>query len=400
MAIRTAWQDLYGIQMDTGATLATHLAGSPTYDAASDIGILGDGTANGKFALPLTSHPNYKAPTGSVDARQARGIAERHAREYNIVQTGDPVEFTLDMNGNAYNISAFIALLLQNGVSEAATVNTNGANLLTGIPYTLADVNNYAYLSRSLQPVGGGKSIDALIKGAICSGLQITGQQGAVLQIQPTIRAASWEQADLSAVAGPTDNLANSFSDIVPLKFQDSTIAFYDEYTNPGTPVWVEVYTPNISLNIVNNAIFNFYNNNKASVAILDNLEVTGSIEVPFSQDAVGDNYMIQRFLSGEPVKIAWFWGQSGDTKDIANDYTLVDGASTPGPFDRYKNDTVATNPLNFVSFIFNAKVNDYDFAGDNELMTTANFEAATDVDDQAITVKALYDSTKLTRIP
>ena len=142
MATRTIWQDVYTVQTDktnTGATAFTdHMAAAdPTY-AATEVGIQGLGTSDGqgKFAMPLNDHPNYKAPSGNLETEQATGIATRRKSEYNIVQTGEAVQFNLPQNGDAYNVSLFVQLLFQYGYSAMAVNQMTGMLVDRGAPYS------------------------------------------------------------------------------------------------------------------------------------------------------------------------------------------------------------------------------------------------------------------------
>ena len=471
MSIRTTWQDLYGMQIHNGVTLAVHLAADPTYVAATKIGIQGTGSANGKFALPLTDHPNFKAPSASLDTEQARGISPRHNSEFHTVETGEGVEFTLPLVGHSYNVAAFLPLLFQSGASEAAHVGNTALNYLTCIPYVDATVSYWSYFTRSVQAVGGGKDIDLQVEGGVVNALTLSGETGGVLTIEAAIKAAKWSEVDLStATTGLTALLASSFDVEQVLKFQDCVIAMYNEwnykkfsdltfdsvgktvtsaaggfsdlglttgetitisgtalnngdFTLDGTPSdtvitvtevvadegtadayakilgpagWVSVKAPAISFTITNNVIFNYYNDDVAVSANLGKLAVEGSITVPFSQSEVGENYMIKRFLEGEPVQIAWYWGQSAGVEDILNDYDL--NAAAPGP-DRFKNDSYASDPKNYLSVVVNARVTDYEMAGDNELMVECTLTGVTDADNAAVNVFAAYDETKLDRL-
>ena len=396
MSTRTLWQDIYAMEMDTGTDLITHVATNPSMDPAAKIGVLGTGSAEGKFSLPLTEHPSMNAPSGTLDTEQARGISERHNREFNTVQTGEPVEISVPMLGHAYNVSAMLALLLQSGVSEAKNIDTAGFTRLSAIPYQLADVSHLAHFVRALQPATGGKDIDLLVKGAICTELELSAEAGGLLNMTAMIRGSNWAEINLGTGGlGVTNNLLNGFDTIVPLKYQDSTIAIWDS----AGSAWVEVFSPNISFTITNNALFNYYNSNTAASIHLGRIGISGSITIPYSQATVGENYMIHRFLEGEPVKLAWFWGQGGATKDIARDHKLNSADFSISPIDRYKNDSSATNPKNFFSIVTNQRVTDYEMVGENEIQVECTLEAVTDENTPAVEIFCLYDSALLARL-
>jgi len=385
MATRTIWQDLYGMELDLGQTagsvgLAAHVAGSPSY-GATDIGIQGEGVAAGKFSLPLTDHPNFKSPAASVDTEEARGLSVRHDLEFNVAASGDPIEFSAPMLGNAYNVAAMTKLLFQSGAEEDSPGNQTDMHRLTGSAYTDADVVNYGYFTRSMQPAGDSDGVDLIVKGGICSSLTLAGEQGGLLTVEPTIQAANWSQGNLTAL---TTTLASSFADITPLKYQDCTVGI--EYSAGN---WADIYTPNMSITVNTNPMFNFYNDDAAGSIHLGRMNIEGSMSFPWDpgDTNVEKNWVIDKFLGGEPFRVCWYWGQSGPAVAIEDDRSF-DGDL----IDRYKNDTTNTDPKNCVSVLVNAKCTDYEIAGDNELMIECSFQAVKDSTNEAIKIYSLYD--------
>jgi len=241
MATRTIWQDLYGMQMDMGTDLSSTNGVAPTYTAGSNVGIQGTASANGKFSLALTDHPNFKAPSGTLDTEQATGKSTRQNSEYNVVQTGEAVQFNLPLLGDAYNVSAFQALLFQSGCTTDATIaEASGWKRSAGLPYTSAECDNFCSFSRILGgATASGHDLD--VRGGICHTLTLSGEAGGVLNIEPTIYAAKWSQANLSSHA---TTLSNSFPNVVPLKFQDSTFAVLDNFGIRTDGAGARFYSP------------------------------------------------------------------------------------------------------------------------------------------------------------
>ena len=231
MATRTIWQDLYGVELDLNqSSLTAHLAADPSMAPTSKVGIQGTTTAAGKFGMPLTDHPNFKSPTGTIDTEQARGISERQVSEFNTVQTGDAVEFALPLLGNAYNTAAFAALFFQSGAGEDST---SPIEKLKCVPYSTADTDNFAYFTRIMQPALGAEDVDLIVKGGICSTLTLGSETGNLLTVEATIGACTWSQQDAGTGGlGLTANLENSFADEVPLKHQDMNCLLYDTFTD------------------------------------------------------------------------------------------------------------------------------------------------------------------------
>jgi hypothetical protein len=486
MATRTIWQDIYAMEMDnTNVTVATAAADDPAF--TTGIGIQGVGGVNSRFSLALTDHPNFKAPSGSLDTEQATGKSTRQSSEYNVVQTGEAVQFALPLLGDAYNTSAFLKLLFQSSSTQGSPINGTGIFKQTNIPYSSADTSEFAWFARLL----GGSSAsghDLQVSGGLCHTLTLSGESGGVLNIEPTIYGAKWQQRSLTAHSA---TLGNSFPDIVPLKFQDSTFAILDrigvdtvsgdagyiaatltdwEFTPQtgttggtlesaaGTPFavgngwnstnhdqadvvivegsasndgiypvsrtsdtlveladsagtlydftaednarsitvtpakWKTVNVPSVSFTITNNCQFNYYNDEVASNAIVGRLGVEGSFQMPFGTDGVGNNYMIDRFLAGDQMMVAWYWGQSGSSADPRDDYKF-NGAAISGYKNDYANDT-----KNYLSIVANIRVTDYEVSGDNEVMVDVTFSGAGTKSNDAVEVYAMYDSALLTR--
>jgi hypothetical protein len=487
MATRTVWQDIYTVLFDKTAsqTLSAHTGVSTVAYAVDQIGIQGTGSVQGRFSMPLNDHPNFKAPSGTLETEQATGLATRRKSEYNIVQTGEAVQFNLPQNGDAYNTSLFMQLLFQNGFTQLSPSNMSGMNVYQCAPYTSADTTYFAQFTRHMQPQSGTDSIDLVVRGGICHTMVVSGESGGVLTIEPTVYGAKWAQEDRSeqlALSG-TANPENSFANIVPLKFQDSTVAildidydnvqtvnatfnnsagtlvdadtgglftsgngfvdataagagiilvegsdsndgifrvdetdadtltltathdgengsFVNETTTAGVKVypaaWRTISSPSVSLTFTNNCQFNYYNDDVASNAIVGRLNVEGTFSMPFGTDNVGNNYMIDRFLAGQEFMLAWYWGQSGSTANVATDYRLQPDAA----IDRQKNDSAANDIQNYASFVVTARATDYEVTGDNEMMVDVTFQGVKTFFADAMKAYFAVDATYLDRLP
>ena len=400
---RTRWQDLYGIQQfNLGAsdTLRTHVALNPTF-GVDDIGVQGNGTTNGLFGVPLTDHPNIPAPASTVEDDQARGISQTDLPERNTAQTADPPEVTLPMLADAYHASLFGYSFFQQGAEEAESTDTE-LNILTCRPYTSADPVTFLQAIRFL---GGDaqNEVDQIMKGGVCSNLNFSGEVGQIFSLEATTRFGTWTQDNMSALEGDLGFVRGT----LPLKYQDMAAAMWD----PVGEEWIEIFTPSFNVDLENNVEFSYFNDPTAVSAILAKIVASGSITIPWSQGGgAGKNYFINRFLEGEPRKLVFYWGQSGSAFN-GEDYLLDNGTDTVNKFK-----TGTTNPKNFMSIMVNARVSDYDMAGDNEHMIEANFEGVRqwanvaqgyipeDIETEgyinAVELRFGYDKTLLERIP
>jgi len=382
---RTRWQDLYAIQQDnTSANLRAHVAEDPTFTSA-DIGVQGDGTEGGVFGLPFTDHPNIPAPSSTIEDDQARGIAQVSLPERNTAQTADPPEQTFPLLADAYTASLYGYSFFQSGVTETTrdASGENDTNLLKCIPYTDADPVVYLQLLRAMQPGSSSDDVDQMFKGAICSNLNFSGETGSIFSLEATLKAAKWEQDDKSGLASNIDFV----KDVLPFKYQDMTAAMYD----PEAETWVEMFIPSFNVDLENNVQFSFYNDQAAASAIMDRILASGSVTMPWSQADVGKNYLIKQFLEGQPRKMVFYWGQSGDDGFDGEDYEL------PATIDRLKNGT--TNTKNYMSIMVNARISEYDVVGDNEHMVEASFEGVKDENNNSVELRFAYDNTKLERL-
>jgi len=234
MATRTVWQDLYTVIVDktSSQTFSAHIAASTTDYAVAQVGIQGTKTAAGRFSMPLNDHPNFKAPSGTLETEQATGLATRRKSEYNIVQTGEAVQFNLPQNGDAYNTSLFFQLMFQTGFTQLShsAMASAGMNIYQAAPYVSADTTFFGQFTRHMQPSSGSDTIDLVVRGGVCHTMVVSAETGGVLTIEPTIYGGKWAQEDRSGQLALTgaNNPENSFANIVPLKFQDSTVAILD----------------------------------------------------------------------------------------------------------------------------------------------------------------------------
>jgi len=158
---------------------------------------------------------------------------------------------------------------------------------------------------------------------------------------------------------------------------------------------WKVVNVPSISISITNNCQFNYYNDDVASQAIVGRMGVEGSFQMPFGQAAVGNNWFIDRFLAGDQVMLAWYWGSQSTVENPLQDHKLNPWS---GDLDQYKNDSSATTPKNFVSTVVNARITDYEVSGDNEVMIDVTFQGAGSSYAKAVELYTGYDADYLLR--
>jgi len=346
MATRTTWQDRYGVEQTASLTA------KPTF-AATAIGIEGTGAAGGKFLMPLTAHPHLKPSSALNNTEMATGLAQRHNLEYNTT-IAEPSSVTISMLANAYNVSLFTWLLLQSGCSEAgSTVLT-----MTGIPYTDADCEIYAAVTRILGgTAGNADTVSQYMPGCICRSLTLSGETGGLIQLTAELVGADWANAndDLGSVSWS----ALTFSDKAPLKFQNMRLMM-DNYF---------VSTPSFSITFNNNAVAQFYNNGTIQKYVLGRLTAEGSLGIPWGDTYEGENAQITAFKNGTQQVVTAYWGDASGATE------------------------------NSLSMHMNIVSTDTEMAdAEGELLTNINFAAVEGTSDEAILIKIGYTAASLDR--
>jgi len=386
MSTRVLWQDIYAVEQQQSSAVAftAQLTADPTFITTASVasgdgypGIKGGVIATDQaaiFGMPLNEHVDLKAPNTTFEQEQARGISQRHNQEYHIVNTGEPAEATISMVATAYNISLFGYLLFQAGSSEVVGSANVTLNIFTGIPYVVADPEVYAYVTRFLQPAADSDDVDQIMRGCICSSLTLSAEKGGVLMLEAVMQGGGWSQKDLSALVASIN-----FDTTASLKYQD--MFAYMESTSMDIPSFTVTFS--------NNPVWNFYNDETAASVHLGRFTVEGSFDLPWGAATVGNNYAITKFLGGTQQDLYFFWGVDDRTSPTNADWDCDN--------DETKN--AATDTKNYCGIKINARIIDYELGGDNEVVTTVNFQGAYDDTTAAGSLKAGYDLTKLTRI-
>ena len=196
MAQRAGWQTLYAIEQTAGLTnfpkFYRGAAGAPGY--ASSKGILGTGTdtTDGIFLLDVTGGQPHLAPTTATkDTERTVGISSRYTMEFDQTAASAPT-VTIETPADAYKLSLFLWLLMQNGASEVDNGTTRTAIY---VPYTSPDTEIYAALVRCMVDSSTIKNVDHsshLLTGCICSDITLKSEEGGLLTLTATFIGAAW----------------------------------------------------------------------------------------------------------------------------------------------------------------------------------------------------------------
>lgn len=366
MACRMIWQDLYAVEQSTSA-LGIVVTAAPGFSRSTNIGIQGTGGGNtGVFTLLLTEHPDFKAPTSTVENELTTGKPIRNVIEYNPV-IAQPASVTLNMLANAYNSSYFLNLLFQGGATESVGTGNTTLNVLTCVPYTTSDVSVWGVIAKAMSD--NTDAIDQVLKGAVCRQITLSGEEGGVVSLSAEMVAAKWNQEDIST---KLTTLKTYFDDTAPLRWQDATVKINSQ----------TVGAKSFNVTIASEPLVAYYNNDAATNVCLGRLTATGSITTPWGDaSSEGKNKQITDFISGVDKTIEVYWGNTSN-----GDCTTPKGGGS--------------DTKNYLSIQMNARVTDYTVAGDAEITIESQFTATQDSSDtyQTIRIYAGYNKFLLKR--
>jgi len=325
-----AWVREYAVQVEQAAAdagietlLAIPDATAITF-GADKIGIGGDSTSNGKFKLLLQNKPDIPATSAIVESEKASGFADMTEEDLqsNIAQ---PSTFAPEMEANAYLISLFMNLLVQNG-SHQATFGTVLRSMFQ--PYTTIDVLYYGAFMGKVQKLTGVTDECTLIRGCIPSSVKLSAAEGGTLLMTAEIMGAKWSNT-FNGTGIP--DAANAILKKPFLKWQNAIVLMDDAYntkTDPtsGLKALVDSTDTRINLNgfditIVNGLMAKFYNSETVQQMSLGKYKATGNFVMPWVAPGLGSvsKYywtQISDFRNGITKHLKIYWGNIDATTD------------------------------------------------------------------------------------
>jgi len=150
---------------------------------STDIGILGTGSGNGRFVLPITNRPHLPTTLNRNDKPLMTGRAEDRIEEISETNVMAP-QFTLEMPLNVYNFSLFAWLFFQTGASETTS---DSVKIASFIPYTSTDTEIYASIVRRMVDASTSINQDTdshLLMGCVCRSLSISASEGEIVLLK------------------------------------------------------------------------------------------------------------------------------------------------------------------------------------------------------------------------
>jgi|GEM_PF-1802462 len=306
MTTIAGWQDAYYL---VGSTAITE---TPSFSADTCLGEYGEGHPQ----VFTKNHSEFESGLAIIESNKVSSFAYKiKGGNTNLIERAvgaffpiDPIETSLDC------LSGFLSFL-----TLFQMPNTGFANetYKTFIPYSTNYVRYYSSLLRTLEE-GDSYQVD----GAVAQTVTISGSEGEDISISTDWAGARVSTGASVAVCGWSNSASRT-----PLLFQDLTCA----YESTAQTVNLESF----EITITNNATHPTYNRNAVARHILGDLEVAGTLKVPWSSTIGGKNEFITRLLSGERMLVYLWWGnlvpsQDGDfviTMNIEVNTSLLDSS-------------------------------------------------------------------------
>lgn len=286
MTTLAGWQDAYYC---VGTTSITE---SPDFSTSTCLGTYGEGKPQ-TFTL---NHPDFECGLEIIESEKdssfaytIKGGTNRIERTPGVLFPNVPFETSLDC------LSGFIPLLT---LFQMPTTGFDDETYKTFIPYSSNSIQYFASLLRTTEE---GKSYNVI--GAIAQVVTLSGMDGEEAKI-----ATDWAGADISTGASSSVvTWAPSYSR-TPLLFQNLTCA----YDSTSQTMDLESF----EIVITNNAKHPTYNSTAVSRHILGDLEVSGTIRVPWSSTIGGQNEFISKMLAGDTITLYIWWGNRTPSTD------------------------------------------------------------------------------------
>lgn len=290
-ALRVQSEDVYHVQFQK-----TSISTAGTFASGADYGL----GAAGTFAIPLTNHPHLEPGPQIIDQRKATGVAYRRTGAGYEFQQGHlmPV-FTYEFDANADTLAGFFTLLFQSGVTEGASTPFTK----TCVPYTS---NGCTWWGAAMRKMSAAAADSHAIHGCIVRSLTLSAETGGALKASVELIGHTHTTAfDYDATPA-----TSTFGAVNPLLWKDagSVAGMYVAST--------EVHLPGFELTFTNNATPVYYDQTEPVKYVLGDLDVTGTITIPWSQATEGANTPLDNFISGADTALHIWWGTYAGTAD------------------------------------------------------------------------------------
>jgi len=303
MACRQIWQDIYAIESFKSTTSLTSILAIPPQFSGTK-GLRGTFATNQKYNLLVDdAYPLVKAANAVVEKNLATGKSLQNTISITPV-TARPETVTIPVVFNAHNLSMFLRLFFQDGVTLGNGVTNTALQIMTVVPYDSACPIVFGNLVRFRQDEPDVDAVDQALQGIIPVRIVIRGAEGGLIEGEVEFYGAKWEDYDLSAKVVA----ASLFDTLPPLKFEDLTVKL------DATAVSI----PSFEFTFERTVVTQYYNQVSAQSVTMGRLMVTGTITVPWNDPysiQANQQVVIGNYRAGTLVRVSLVWGNAAFTQ-------------------------------------------------------------------------------------
>jgi len=303
MACRQIWQDIYAVESFKSTTSLTSILAIPPQFSGTK-GLRGTFATNQKYNLLVDdAYPLVKAANAVVEKNLATGKSLQNTISITPV-TARPETVTIPVVFNAHNLSMFLRLFFQDGVTLGNGVTNTALQIMTVVPYDSACPIVFGNLVRFRQDEPDVDAVDQALQGITPVRIVIRGAEGGLIEGEVEFYGAKWEDYDLSAKVVA----ASLFDTLPPLKFEDLTVKL------DATAVSI----PSFEFTFERTVVTQYYNQVSAQSVTMGRLMVTGTITVPWNDPysiQANQQVVIGNYRAGTLVRVSLVWGNAAFTQ-------------------------------------------------------------------------------------
>jgi len=292
-SVRASWQEKVFVHVQSASASWSSAPASLFYNPA------GFGVRDAIFMLPVNNNVDIKMGLEQINQRKLTGRSYRttHAYGHEFLHGVYNPSTSLDFDVTATNLIWALWTLCQDGTSEGASpsfVKTFGN-------YTSSTCEAWVCVGQYKEDTD-----NPALYGGIAQSINLTVSKDQPLRATVEVLGAVFDDSTFTGATAST-----SLDDSVPLLCKDLTV----KYDVLGGDSPAATSTNGFSLTISNNAERTFYNSGTCSGYVLNDLDVTGSVFIPWSAAEGGTNTILDdlKAATGFPTdnKLWFYWGTS-----------------------------------------------------------------------------------------
>ncbi|MFV2014553.1 MAG: hypothetical protein ACC656_03940, partial [Candidatus Heimdallarchaeota archaeon] len=351
----------------------------------------GSGDLTPKYNLLVDdAFPPLKAANTVVEKTLVTGKALDNTVSITQV-TSKPDSVVVPLVFNAHNLSSFLRLFFQDGVTWADGVTNSALEVQTNVPYSSACPVVYGNLVRFKQDTADTDDIDQVLHGVVPSRILIRGEEGGLIEGEVEFLGAKWEDYDLSSSL----TTAEGFDTTAPLKFEDLTIKIAK-----GAEAAATISVPAFEIVFENDLVHQYYNETSAQQVSMGRMRMTGNLTIPFNDAYTvqsSEHEIITNFRNGTMLRLSLVWGANGFTLFSLNDTSLAASKNGVDVLTANAKNSIVNNYLGIHALV---RILDYDETEiDLNPMVPIDFKALEDDNStvSGVSVYCGYDKSKNT---